>query len=379
MFSRHERPADGRSVPSPSTPFLARVSRHDLAGHRLVWLSTGWMFVFISIATLGLSFAPLGYDQPPLWAFSGALGLIGLLHLRTHPPAVDSPMNHVSLASVWGAVGIGLFVFAPAAVLVLPPAMFIASTTAARLLHREQIAAHFTLATLLMLLPVALGTVDQQTTIGVVAILPAMWVLGFCTVFVLEVAEAQGRELEQLVRRDPLTGVGNRRMLMEELAIELERHARGRRPLSVIALDLNGFKSINDRFGHAAGDDLLRSVAAALVRVTGDQGIVVRQGGDEFCVILPNTSPEVAERHGNAIRAELARVPLESGSVTTGVDIASFPRDAVHSGVLLHVADERLIAHKEGRTAIGSESSTDAAPSDRGDNDLGSPLHRYAG
>lgn len=330
--------------------------------------------MFIAVCTLGVSLLPLGFDQVRLWAFSGLLAVIALAHLRTEAPAVHSPLNHIGLACVWGSIGIGMYAYAPHSVMVLVPAMFVGTVPAVRLVERGQIAAHWVFATAAMLAPVLLGIVDRDTMIAVASVIPAIWVLGVFTVFVLEVAEAQGEELEQLVRRDPLTGVGNRRMLTEELADELERHVRVRRPLTVMALDLDGFKAINDEIGHGAGDDLLREVAGALLHVTGDGGTVVRTGGDEFCVILPLTSPDDAERVGNAIRAQLATLPLPSGRVTTGIGIASYPRDAVHSGVLLHVADERLLEYKAARA---TSASATAAKSKR-DEDGGSPLYRHA-
>jgi diguanylate cyclase (GGDEF)-like protein len=121
----------------------------------------------------------------------------------------------------------------------------------------------------------------------------------------------------------------------------------------VIALDLNGFKILNDTVGHAAGDDLLRDVAEALSSVVDPRDTVVRQGGDEFCLVLPETSAAHAERTGNAIRARLAQIESYGANVTTGIGIASFPVDALRGDVLLHVADERLRANKAPRHAAG--------------------------
>jgi len=181
----------------------------------------------------------------------------------------------------------------------------------------------------------------------------AMWGLGILCTVVYEAAERQGEELERLVRRDPLTGVGNRRMLSEQLTHELARHSRIRRPLSVLALDLNGFKALNDQFGHAAGDQLLCDVARAIERVVGDDATVVRQGGDEFCVLLPHTTGEHALPTANAIRAELAVIEAHGLTITTGIGIASFPTEATTAEGLLHVADELLRASKE--TALARE------------------------
>ncbi|MDQ8046110.1 MAG: GGDEF domain-containing protein, partial [Patulibacter sp.] len=183
------------------------------------------------------------------------------------------------------------------------------------------------------------------TIVCILVMAPAMWVLAFSCVVILEAAEAQSEELERLVRRDPLTGLGNRRLLDEQLSELLRRHELSGQQLSVLALDLNGFKALNDTLGHAAGDELLRDTATALERATRPQDVLIRQGGDEFLVLLPNTSPEHAQRTTNAIRAGLASTDT-GGLVSSGIGRATYPDDALTGDVLLHVADERLIADK---------------------------------
>ncbi len=176
--------------------------------------------------------------------------------------------------------------------------------------------------------------------------------LCFSCVVALEAAEAQGAELEALVRRDPLTGVGNRRLLLEVLDDELARHERTGRHLSLIALDLDGFKSLNDDVGHAAGDELLQRVATALTAAVEPRDTVVRQGGDEFCIVLPETSAELANRSCNAVRAALAQIETpDGGRISSGLGVASYPDDALTADVLLHVADERLRLSKGRGTA----------------------------
>jgi GGDEF domain-containing protein len=108
----------------------------------------------------------------------------------------------------------------------------------------------------------------------------------------LAVRERLARERDVLrasALSDPLTGVANRRSLLARIDYEIARHGRSRRSFALLMLDLDGFKLLNDRFGHPAGDDLLREVAAALARAIRDQDIVARVGGDEFCVLAPET------------------------------------------------------------------------------------------
>ena len=90
-------------------------------------------------------------------------------------------------------------------------------------------------------------------------------------------------------RTDPLTGLANRRTLYERIEIEMEHALRSDTPLTVAMVDLDHFKHYNDQFGHVAGDTLLRSIAALMVSNIRGQDLVVRYGGEEFCLVLPET------------------------------------------------------------------------------------------
>ncbi len=145
--------------------------------------------------------------------------------------------------------------------------------------------------------------------------------------------------LRLLAKVDPLTGVGNARLLGERLSYEIARHQRHRRRFAVFMLDLDGFKRVNDRFGHPAGDEVLREVARALVRATRDQDTVVRQGGDEFCVLAPETGWQQADvvsaRMQEAVRRAVGG--LEAMSVSVGH--AVFPDEGGTAEALLERAD----------------------------------------
>lgn len=347
---------------------LARVSRRELALNRFVWLATGAMFGVFAITVLVVSFVDLGFVQWRLWVLSGALAIASAALLLSEPPPIGSAANHVVLSMIYLGVAAAMVAFSPGASAAMGAAMFIGPLTGMRLIDVREITAHLLAATAALAAPAAIGLYDDATLLGIVSIVPAIWVLAGCVAVVLQAAEAQGEELEQLVRRDPLTGVGNRRMLSETLTIEIARASRSRRPLSLVALDLDGFKALNDTIGHAAGDDLLREVGAALEAIARPGDTVVRQGGDEFCLLLPDTSAQHAERAANAIRAALAKIDAHGARVTAGIGIASFPKDAVHGGVLLHVADERLRENKA--------QSAGTPRIDPGE-DFGSPIRVY--
>ena len=118
--------------------------------------------------------------------------------------------------------------------------------------------------------------------------------------------ERERDAMRRFALRDPLTGLANRRALDERLGYEIARHTRHGESFAVLALDLDGFKAVNDRFGHDAGDELLRETAAALVEVVRAQDTVVRLGGDEFCVLAPQTGQASADQLSGA-RARRAR------------------------------------------------------------------------
>jgi diguanylate cyclase (GGDEF)-like protein len=104
--------------------------------------------------------------------------------------------------------------------------------------------------------------------------------------------EVRTEEVYKLAVLDPLTGLNNRRSGEQRLAEEISRAQRHCRPLTILLLDLNGLKNLNDKFGHAAGDELIRQFAARLSKAIRGSDLAVRQGGDEFLVLLPECRPD---------------------------------------------------------------------------------------
>jgi diguanylate cyclase (GGDEF)-like protein len=189
--------------------------------------------------------------------------------------------------------------------------------------------------------------------LGPLPSLPLALVIPAASVAVLvAVRERLERErdvLRSFALNDQLTGIANRRSLLARIEYEVARHTRGRYCFAILILDLDGFKEVNDRFGHAAGDDLLRDVAAAIKRSIRAQDTVARMGGDEFCVLAPETDLPGARRLVTRIvRAVGDLTPgVEALSVSSGV--ALFPDDGVSPTPLLHAADERLLSTKRER------------------------------
>ncbi|UHL63499.1 diguanylate cyclase [Paralcaligenes sp. KSB-10] len=150
--------------------------------------------------------------------------------------------------------------------------------------------------------------------------------------------------------KDPLTGVLNRRGILSRLDAELERHRLRGQPLSVLAMDLDRFKFINDHYGHSMGDRALTWVAETLRSILRENDHLGRHGGDEFIAVLPLTSHskalEIAHRIGAVIREGAARAAIYP-EITIGV--ATMPEDGDQAKSLLEAADARLYAQKHHR------------------------------
>ncbi|MBN2225850.1 MAG: GGDEF domain-containing protein [candidate division Zixibacteria bacterium] len=133
------------------------------------------------------------------------------------------------------------------------------------------------------------------------------------------------RELEELSRRDGLTGLYNKRSFQEFLRRDLALAERNKTPLSLVYFDVDRFKHINDAFGHQKGDDVLRNIGAILLSLSRETDIPCRFGGDEFCVILPNTAESEAARYCDRIQKDFTRrfaaFSLSIGIVQTGPDM----------------------------------------------------------
>ncbi len=174
--------------------------------------------------------------------------------------------------------------------------------------------------------------------------------------------------LEQRAHLDGLTGLANRRVLDDRLPREWEACRRRCSPLAVAIADLDHFKAINDRHGHAAGDNVLRQSAATLARVVRTSDFVARYGGEEFVVVAPdcelNSAVKLAERFRTAIAALQIEQKGVMVPVTTSIGVAAFT-DLDHGTPmdLLNRADEALYrAKKAGRNAIWSWAQTQDSP-----------------
>lgn len=162
-------------------------------------------------------------------------------------------------------------------------------------------------------------------------------------------------QLEQMARTDELTGLLNRRSLMEQLDIEIKRSQRYQRSLSMVIFDLDKFKEINDSYGHVMGDRVLKEVSKVISKNTRSIDIVGRYGGDEFIVIMPDTDLESARQIGVRIQDALQNTCLMEGenvlqplAISLGVgEIKEFHQEGDPAQHLLKMADDDLYQAKE--------------------------------
>lgn len=166
--------------------------------------------------------------------------------------------------------------------------------------------------------------------------------------------------VEDLAIRDSLTGVFLRRYLLERLSREVARHAQQEAELSFLMIDLDNFKKYNDRFGHTAGDIVLKTIALILTEMFNKPGqVVCRYGGEEFCILLPDCSKKKAAQLAEDIRRRVESQTIilrrERTKITVSIGVASLPKDGRAKEELVQKADAALYkAKSEGRNRVVS-------------------------
>lgn len=164
------------------------------------------------------------------------------------------------------------------------------------------------------------------------------------------------KDLEVLAMTDPLTGAENRRSFMRNLTREQQRCARQSAPLSIIAIDLDHFKKINDSFGHSAGDLVLQQVTKTVFARVRNTDILGRMGGEEFAVLLPNTKLDVAGNIAQELRLEIASLSLDYNqqklSITASMGVTEY-LVGESDGAFLQRADRAMYqAKRDGRNRV---------------------------
>ena len=158
------------------------------------------------------------------------------------------------------------------------------------------------------------------------------------------------RRLVHLAATDPLTGLANRRHFLDQMALALARQQRHDTPTALLMIDLDWFKKVNDRYGHATGDEVLRHVAAIMTTSLRRIDLLGRLGGEEFAILLPDTEAsgahEFAERLRQRVAAQPARTAAGEISSTLSIGVTAFsPQDSSIDAILAR-ADRALYRAK---------------------------------
>jgi diguanylate cyclase (GGDEF)-like protein len=316
--------------------------RQQLAIGRLA----GWLFLVGSVAALPSELI-LGVPALPIvitLTLSGVV--IGLCCLRVRWDRISE--GWLNVAVIVGTLKITVSVVALGRYgAVLQPIYLVIATATAYAFHsRRVIAGHVFVIAAVMTVP--LWRSDSTHGRVSLTLISIIVLITICAViaYLREMLEGSAAELRELAACDPLTEVGNYRLLHERLDAEIARHDRDKAQLAVLLIDLDRFKQVNERRGHAAGDDVLRRVARTLRETVRPQDTVARQGGDEFAVLAPDTDAEGAAMLAARIRDRLSRVQFAGDSIGATVGCAVFPGQGRIAGELLTHADEELMANK---------------------------------
>lgn len=153
-------------------------------------------------------------------------------------------------------------------------------------------------------------------------------------------------ENQRLAVTDPLTGLHNRHKLQDSLVTELERARRYGRPLSIIMIDMDDLKVINDTHGHALGDEALRVVGQAIRRCIRKVDMGTRFGGDEFLVLLPEADEKEAATVAARVDREICSIDFPAGQLTASIGVAQWNESYADPEEFIHAADEAMYSVK---------------------------------
>ncbi len=165
------------------------------------------------------------------------------------------------------------------------------------------------------------------------------------------------RNLERLANTDSLTGVWNRRYFLNIAEQETQRSRRYNRPLSVLMIDIDHFKKVNDTYGHVVGDEVLIMMTETVIHYLRNVDVLGRFGGEEFVALLPETDSKAALITGERIRENIEQItiPVEGKlvSITVSIGVSSYQLGDANIDVLIQRADEALYqAKNQGRNRV---------------------------
>jgi len=159
------------------------------------------------------------------------------------------------------------------------------------------------------------------------------------------------KKLQKIADTDDLTGLWNRRYFLQAMRIEMERSQRYHTPFSLVMMDIDNFKTINDRWGHAAGDTVLKQLSYNVKSRLRQNDVLGRIGGEEFCLLLPGTDKEGAVKLAESLRQALEKTPVIYNNqeiyFTISAGITTYSRDISSVDQLLNLADQAMYRAKD--------------------------------
>jgi diguanylate cyclase (GGDEF)-like protein len=275
----------------------------------------GWWAFFVR----GNRPITMGIARMTLLSDTVAIGVVMILTGGADSPAVLIWGPNVAVAAIWLGVRASLPVIGTAIAFLVT----VGITDPGITLHLSELE-YAVFAAFMLSLIVAHGGVvaaRQRSALGVLA------------------------AAEEEARQDALTGLSNRRAFEEELPREIDRAQRYGHRLSLLMIDLDDFKAVNDTKGHQTGDAVLIAVAQQLFREQRRSDMVVRLGGEEFVMVLPETDPAAAVSIAERVRKRILESP-ECEGTTISIGVASFPTSAKTERALIRAADHALYAAK---------------------------------
>jgi diguanylate cyclase (GGDEF)-like protein len=228
--------------------------------------------------------------------------------------------------------------------------VLVAVFTAFAFENRAHIAAHMGFVAVAFAAPIAYLPDATSASLRALVAIPVLFAVAGVVAHLREGLEQGKALLAQQARTDGLTGVANLRTRDERLEYELQRHRRAGRELAVLVLDVDRFKSVNDTLGHLAGDRLLRDVAAVLCDTVRGGDTVTRPGGDEFCVIAPETGRADAQQLAARLNSALGTLAAAGEPLSASIGVAVYPQDGQTPEQVLERADldQRMIKQAGG-------------------------------
>jgi diguanylate cyclase (GGDEF)-like protein len=347
-----------RTSPPPAADPLSDEDRaRDKQNAAAFWTVAAALYLVLAIA------------HPPTVAIGPVAGIafvavamlatvVYVVHLRS--AGVLASQRSIFMAAIIGAVSIGIAQWLAGGS--GSPQQYLFTLTVfgcSAVLRRRYFLAYLVTVTAVCAAPLAYEGIGGHDVVGLGVFVAILWIEGMLVVNFGHRIRVQRRALYAAERisaaqahTDPLTGLGNRRALEAALGGWFADRGPGDE-ITVIYLDLNGFKSYNDRFGHTAGDALLRRLGHALLTQITPADHAFRIGGDEFCAVLDGAAGSDDPAVGGVVEALSEHGP--GFSIDASYGVVAVPADAADAATALRLADERMYANKGGGRVTPAE------------------------